>query len=433
MTASRSPSLRVPVTMSSSRALVAVLLAAFAAALPANAAAAGPVPPVRGIGLTNVGADTPLAAIDAELAQAKALGATTVRAEVSWAALEPEFRGDRQTDYLARLDRLVAGAQARGIKPLLLLLRTPCWASTAPGAPESCPDDHDDFPPRDAGDYGAIAAWLADRYRGRLAGMEIWNEPDHLNEEYFQGPDKPGRYAALLKAADRALERADPKLPVIAGSLVGADGDFLEALYDEGIKGHYDALAVHYYDLSLASLRSIRQVQRRHGDRRPLWLTEFGWTSCYPAHKTESEHKCVTPKQQARDLGDVFRALRGTSWVRGAIVYRLRDTPTEHFGLLTTAGKRKPAFATLRRAFRQGLGRPRRVTARVSGGRVTGSAPAGDVVTVQGFRADGSFFYQATLAPDRFGRFSLSLPAEVRGSKLVVGQPWTKRSTTLRG
>lgn len=413
------------------RLLIVVLLAA-AAASPA-AALAAPVPPVRGIGLANVGANTPLAAIDAELDQADALGANTVRAEVSWAALEPGARGDRQTEYLARLDRLVSGARTRGIKPLLLLLRTPCWASSAPGAPGTCPRDAEDYPPRNAADYAAIAGWLARRYRGRLAGMEIWNEPDHADESYFKGPDKPERYAAILKAANRALDRADPKLPVVAGSLVGANGKFLQALYDAGIKGDYDALAVHYYNLSLASLRAIREVQLRNGDRRPVWLSEFGWTSCFPAKQTEGQHACVTAKQQARNLGDIFRALRGKRWVRAAIVYRMRDTAIESFGMLTRSGARKPAFAVLRRAFRTGLGRPRGISARVSNGRLYGRAPAGDIITVQGFRSDGTFFYQQILAPDRAGRFSLMLPAEVRGAKLLVSQPWTKRSKTLRG
>ncbi|MCW2991549.1 MAG: glycoside hydrolase family 5 protein [Solirubrobacterales bacterium] len=415
--------------MSFARALPVVLLAA--ALMPASASA-GPVPAVRGIGISNVGADTPLTAIDAELTQAAALGARTVRAEISWAALEPSAQGERQADYLARLDRLVSGARRRHIKPLLLLLRTPCWASAAPGAPEACPSDFAEYPPRDPADYARIAAWLASRYKGRLAGLEVWNEPDHANEEYFKGPDKPARYAAILKAAERALDTADPSLPVIAGSLVGSNGKFLEALYAEGIQGHYDALAVHYYDLTLASLRAIRAVQLAHGDHRPVWVTEFGWTSCFPAATSEGEHKCVTRKQQARDLGDIFRALRGTSWVRAAIVYKLRDTATEHFGVLSSGGARKPAFATLRQAFRTGLGAPRAIQARVSGSRLTGSAPAGDIVTVQGFRADGSFFYQAIVAPDRSGHFAIDLPGDVLGNKLVVSQPWTKRSKTLR-
>jgi hypothetical protein len=388
-------------------ALVLVLLAAA----PATAAAKA-VPPVRGIGVSNIGADTPPAAIDAELARAKTLGATTIRAEVSWAGLEPEFAGDRQTDYLARLDRLVAGARTRGIKPLFVLLRTPCWASSAPGAPGTCSGDAAEYPPRDPADYATIAAWLADRYRGKLAGLEVWNEPDHVNEAYFKGDDKAARYAAILKAAHRAVDAADPGLKVLGGSMVGSDGAFLRALYDEGIKGSYDGLAVHYYDLTLASLRSIREVQRDNGDTTPLWLTEFGWTSCFPAGKTEGQHACVTRRQQARNLGDLFRALRGK---------------------LSSGGKRKPAFDTLRTALRRGLGAPRRPTATLRGSRISGTAPAGDIVTIQGFRPDGSFFYQAIVAPDRAGRYAKTLPAEVLGNKIVVSQPWTGRSTTVRG
>ena len=220
-------------------------------------------------------------------------------------------------------------------------------------------------------------------------------------------------------------------MPVIGGSLVGADGKFLEALYAQGIKGSYDGLAVHYYDLTLASIRAIRETQRKNGDTKPLWLTEFGWTSCYPGKRTEGQHACVTAKQQARDLGDVFRGLKGHGFIRAAIVYQLRDTAKEHFGMLTVGGKRKPAFRVLRRAFRRGLGRPRRPTAKLRGGTLRGTAPAGDIVTIQGFHGK-TFFYQAIVAPDRFGRFSLKLPRAVYGSTLVVTQPWTGRKTSLR-
>jgi len=39
----------------------------------------------------------------------------------------------------------------------------------------------------------------------------------------------------------------------------------------------------------------------------------------------------------------------------------------------------------------------------------------------------------AVAAPDRFGAFSYSLPSQVQGDRLVVGQPWTGRSVTLQG
>jgi hypothetical protein len=409
------------------RRSLCVLLAVLC--LPA-AAAAAPVPAVRGVGISALQTNSSFASIDASLSSARALHANTVRIEVSWAALEPSGKGQRDPAYVSRLDHLVSAAHARHIRPLLLVLRTPCWATSEPGGCQNGAQSSD-YPPSRAADYGAVAGWIARRYRGRLAGFEVWNEPDHDQELYFQGPDKPQHYAAILKAAYAAIKRGDRRLPVLAGSLVGANGAFLKALYDQGIRGHYDGLAVHYYDLTLASLRQIRQVQRAHGDRKPVWLTEFGWTSCYPASDSEGEHACVTPSQQSRDLGDVFRALRGHGWIHAAVVYNLRDTADEHFGLLSGGGARKPAFATVARAFGSGLGAPHAPSAHVSGSTVSGTVPAGDIVTVQ-FYAGQQYAGQANLQPDRFGRFSYQLPSQVQGDRLVVGQPWTGRSVTLQ-
>jgi endo-1,4-beta-mannosidase len=408
--------------MRAALATIAVLLV-----LPATAWSAAPA--LKGVGITNITPHTPIAAIDAELDRVDEVGANTLRADINWAALEPE-QGRLDAAYVERIDRLVSGAKRRGIKPLLVVLRSPCWASAAPGAPEACPKSVITYPPRDPDDYGSIARRLAERYEGRLAGFEVWNEPDHEQEFYFAGPDKPQRYAALVRSANREIKRVAPGLPVLAGSLVGANGAFLEALYDAGMKGHYDGLAIHYYDLTLASIRAIRAVQRKHGDRAPLWLTEFGWTSCWPERRSEANHACVTSRQQARNYDDIFRALDGTRYLRAAVVYNLRDTRNAHFGILGTDGARKPAFSALRRVFSSAPGRPRAVTAAVRNGRLTGRAPVGDVVLAQGFRGT-QFVYNAVLAPDRFGRFSLRLPSELRGTRLVVGQEWTGRQTTV--
>jgi hypothetical protein len=404
------------------RCLIGVILATAAWVSPA---AAAPVPSVRGVQIPAIYPDTATTSIDADLDQAQALGANTVRLEVNWAALEPT-REQLSPDYALRLDHFVNGAHARGIRPLLVVLRTPCWATIQP---TGC-NDFSNYPPRDAADYGWIAGQIAQRYNGMLAGFEVWNEPDLGAQYYFAGADKPGHYAALLKAAYRAIKVGDPGLPVLAGSLVGANGVFLRALYAQGIKGFYDGLAVHYYDLTLSGMRAIHKVQLAHHDHTPLWLTEFGWTSCYPASLTEGPQPCVSATQQASDIGDVFRAVRGVSWVRAAVVYTLRDIPGQLFGLLSTSGQRKLAWFTVAHAFQAGLGGPRAVTARVHGRVLSGRVPAGDVVTISGYQK-GRFFYRVTLVPDRFGRFSLKLPKLVRNARLVVTQPWTRRSATV--
>ncbi len=89
----------------------------------------------------------------------------------------------------------------------------------------------------------------------------------------------------MLRAAYPAIKRANPGVAVLAGSLVGSNGVFLRALYAAGIKGYYDGLAVHFYTLTLGSLRAIHEVQLAGGDHTPLWLDEFGWSSCWPHQK----------------------------------------------------------------------------------------------------------------------------------------------------
>ena len=108
---------------------------------------------------------------------------------------------------------------------------------------------------------------MAGRYRKQLEAFEVWNEPDQANQLYFAGPNKPQRYAAILRAAYPAIKAAAPNVPVLAGALVGWNGAFLKALYAAGIKGYYDGLSVHYYDLVLADLRVDppgAAAERRH-------------------------------------------------------------------------------------------------------------------------------------------------------------------------
>ena len=215
-----------------------------------------------------------------------------VRVEVLWNEIEPNGPGRYSPTVLAATDHLFAAAAARHLKVLLIMDSTPCWASSAPssltkGCKKRSVGDFVAWPPTHPADFAHVAAFMAGRYRKQLEAFEVWNEPDQANQLYFAGPNKPQRYAAILRAAYPAIKAAAPNVPVLAGALVGWNGAFLKALYAAGIKGYYDGLSVHYYDLVLADLRAIHQVQRPNGDTKPLWLAEFGWSSCAPARSQE--------------------------------------------------------------------------------------------------------------------------------------------------
>jgi len=119
---------------------------------------------------------------------------------------------------------------------------------------------------------------------------------------------------------------------------------------------------VHFYSLTLASLRSFREVQLANGDTKPLWLDEFGWSSCWPKHKIQQEQACVTPKVQAANIVNVFRSLARTPYVAAEVLYQLQDSRAEDFGVLNEQGAHKPSFAALSRVLAAPFGAPSPVT-----------------------------------------------------------------------
>ena len=315
---------------------------------------------LAGVNVPGVGEESSPARADSTIARARALHAKVVRTEVPWSLLEPQ-QGQIEPGAQAFLDRLVADAAAANIGVIMVVDSTPCWASSAPSALlAGCKPLADgaakSWPPSDPATYATFVAYLARRYGPHLAAIEVWNEPDQSNEDYFAGPDKAARYAAVLRAAYPAIKAADPSVPVLAGSLVGSNGAFLRLLYAAGIKGYYDGLSVHFYTLTLGSLRSIREAQLAAGDTKPLWLDEFGWTSCWPQEKIEQEQGCVTPRIQARNLSDTLRTLASASFVAAAVVYKLQDSPREDFGVLSTTGARKPSFTAFSNALTSPFG-----------------------------------------------------------------------------
>lgn len=411
-------------------AIALALTAAAVAAVPAHAATQ-----YRGAQLIPLRGEAPLSGVTKELDLARKAKLNLVKADVSWAQLEPA-QGVYSEDYLDAIDTFTRAAAKRKLKVLLLMQTTPCWADTNPAG--GCVGGSD-YPPSDYDAYGRAAALLADRLGPRLAAIEIWNEPDHVNEEYWKGDDKVATYAALVKATYSKVKAADSRVQVLAGSLVGASGEFLEQLYDAGLKGNYDGLSVHYYDLVLASLRSIHQTQTDNKDRKPLWLTEFGYTSCYPGARKEEGHRCVSRKEQGRFLLDIFQALTKTSWVRGAVIYNMRDTEQYKFGLASPTFEPKPALKTLAKAFAsRKLGPPRKIKLRESRRGVTGTAPVGDVMKLQAYKGPCSRQSSSSRPKHEIfdiklarGRFKWNISALTRGKWCIYAEHYWTRRTAL--
>lgn len=413
------------------RAVVAAALAATVALIagaPAAGSAAVQTSLLRGLNIPGVGSYASAQAIDRTVAEAHALHAGAVRVEIPWSMLEPRAQGQVEPRALALTDRLVGDAAADGMGVIATVDSTPCWASSAPAAVLSRCGVHrrtqaNAWPPRQPSAYASFVAFLARRYGSRLAAIEVWNEPDQANELYFAGPHKPERYAAILRAAYTAIKQADPGLPVLGGSLVGSNGVFLKRLYAAGIKGYYDGLSVHFYTLTIASLRSIREVQLANGDTAPLWLDEFGWSSCWPKHRVQQEQACVTPAVQAANIANTYRVLSQTSYVAAGVLYKMQDSAGEEFGVIARSGARKPSYAALRSAFASPFGTVSAVTLtlRRQGSQLvaSGSGPVGDFMELEAFQG-ATLRYRALFTLNRFNSYSISLPSVLGTSGLRV-------------
>lgn len=355
---------------------------------------------------------------DGSIAQAARLHAGTVRVLLPWSQLQPSGPGSFDPRALAFVDHLMEDASRHGLRVIMGLYNTPCWASSAPASlVRSCvsgrsPTAHA-WPPSSTGFFTAFATTLTQRYAADLAAVEIWNEPDQSNEHYWAGPRKAAGYVALVRAAYPALKRVAPAVPVLAGSIVGANGEFLRALYAAGFRGYYDGLSVHFYTLTVASLRSIRAVQSEYGDSAPLWLDEFGWSSCWPRYRVQQEQGCVTRGVQASNILNSIRLISQLPYVAAYLIYELQGTAAEDFGVLNGRGVDKPSFRALSAALSNPFAPPEPVHLRLSVRRgsiiAAGSGPVGDFMRLL-VSLNGRPAYRAIFTLDRFNRFKIALP-----------------------
>ena len=170
------------------REMVAVLvlgLCALAWLVPAGDATAAPsahassTPPLGGVNIVGVGPGS-LREADQAISQARALHAKVVRTTVSWSVMEPNAPGQIEPRTLAFADRLVSDAAAAGIRVIMLVDSSPCWASSAPSSLlRRCVSGRmssaNAWPPSNPATYAAFVAFLAQRYGASLAdASHLW-------------------------------------------------------------------------------------------------------------------------------------------------------------------------------------------------------------------------------------------------------------------
>lgn len=339
-----------------SRARLAVVAASALAVAAVLLWPADDQPPAIAFGFNNNAVTQGLVTPDEAAEQIAAAGGEVDRVQIDWASLEPR-PGERD---FAPYDAIYAADLRHDVRPLFILAFAPAWATDAAcaRAPQPC---HAAPSPEHYADAAQTAAALAERFP-RLAGIEIWNEP---NAPHFWAPaPDPQAYAELLAACYAAIKAVDPQMPVAGGSTSSSPGfvpghirapEFVAALQQQGAFDHMDALSLHTYPeqsdssakSALAALDSVREAI--DGESPPIWITETGVSTSGP--------DAVSDQEQALTLRRLSEVLPDAEGVEMVLVHTLFDpspapaTVEAGFGILRPGGEAKPARCILETAW----------------------------------------------------------------------------------
>ncbi|HEX6025565.1 MAG TPA: cellulase family glycosylhydrolase [Solirubrobacter sp.] len=210
-------------------------------------------------------------------------GAESIRAAFYWHQIQPTGPADAN---FSATDAIVLSAAQRGLDVLPVVHLTPSWAARNADDPAS--------PPRDNADFARVLRMLVTRYgpigsfwaehpevpKQPIRAWQIWNEPNLTR--YWNVSPWARTYVKLLKAADRALKKADRGSQTVLAGLPNESWKAMEALYDAGARRAFDVATLHPYtgkpENVVRIVKIVRRVMQRHRDGKvPVWVTELSF------------------------------------------------------------------------------------------------------------------------------------------------------------
>ncbi|MEB3216106.1 MAG: cellulase family glycosylhydrolase [Nostocales cyanobacterium 94392] len=330
------------------------------------------------------------------------VGAKVIRLPISWHLLEGT-KGVTPNWFWDELDADIKAAEQAGLKVIIELGQTPCWASSAPDKQRCSDPNYTDYllyPPTNYNDYANAIAKLVQRYRSRVYAWEIWNEPNlkgnwqplgsrpsAINDFHnsFINLQGASQYANLVKASYNKIKSVDRNAFVLAGAIAAGDVDYVNEMYKAGIKGYFDALSIHPYTGTYpvgrtdpkhsrsygpdecptgvepaklwcfkVGVERIRQAMQKQNDNKPIWFTEFGFSSTegWNPNSSGSDREIGWNGSglngQAEHLRKAVELINNWSYVPVACWYQLVDRYARNdregrFGLFDVNGKIKPS------------------------------------------------------------------------------------------
>ncbi|MFN0248330.1 MAG: glycosyl hydrolase [Kofleriaceae bacterium] len=276
------------------------------------------VPPPRVLALdpSPFGLDTHLAGDDL-IESFASIGIRWHRIDIDWDHVETAKGVFDWTD----VDRVVAIAERLGLSVFGSISYTPGWASG--GANRA-------LPPRDRSDYTDFVREVVRRYRGRIACLGVWNEP---NLTQFWAGTRTQYLEDILVPGLTVIRWEAPEMVTCGPDLSSAGNEranWLVPILDAAAP-LLDVITHHQYDGGdtvagrASEIELLRDTLAANGQAgKPIWITEIGWS-----------RNDVTEAEQAMLLRGVMAAMKTRPFWTKTFWY---DSHGADFGILGPDG-----------------------------------------------------------------------------------------------
>ncbi len=235
---------------------------------------------------------------------------------LKWQEVEPE----KGRFTFAEADLQIDRPRKHGLSVLgLLPFPSSNWSSSAPaGVAAEGPYPQNRaraaYAPRETAEFENYVEKTVAHYKGRIRWWQVFNEP--LFTDYSL-PRKHGydgtAYGRLTVAFAKAARRADPQARVLAGIGYLQDGQILEdfdRFFAAGGLKAVDAVDIHHYpglrppEFLGDLLAKLNALMEKHGGRKPIWLTEYGYyaddePASLPIHHSGFDRPLASEQVQA--------------------------------------------------------------------------------------------------------------------------------------
>ena len=208
---------------------------------------------------------------------------------LKWKDVEPQKGRFTFEETDRQIDRpLAAGMKVLGLLPF----PSAPWSSTAPADLKRRGDYLSRrlvvaHAPRDEAEFENYVARAVAHLRGRVRWFQVFNEPVFTT---YALPRQRGYtaadYARWTRVFARAARRANPECKILAGIGYIREGQILRdfaLFFANGGLEAVDAVDIHHYprlrrpEFLEGLLEKLNALMERHGGRKPIWLTEYGY------------------------------------------------------------------------------------------------------------------------------------------------------------